>query len=82
MAAVLPDVLEDIRHLQALREGHRQALQPGAMPRDRRRIFAKQLREHVADHAGDVVAIIVQIGAAAAARAGSPWTGIAACRST
>ena len=54
---VLPDVLEDIGHLQPLAEGDRQGEQFVATVVHFRRIIAKELREHLADHPGDVVTI-------------------------
>ena len=59
---VLPDVLEDIGHLQALSEGDRQGEQLVATVVHFGRVVAEQLREHLTDHPGDVVAIPVDLG--------------------
>jgi len=56
MAAVLPHVLQDVGHLQPLRERHGQALQRGPAAGNDRRVFAKQLGEHVAHDPRHVVA--------------------------
>ena len=60
-APILPHVFQNVRHLQPLGERHRQALQSRAAARDCGGIVAEELRQHVAHHARDVVAIIVQI---------------------
>ena len=63
-AAILPHILQDIGHLQALREGHGEPGKLRAILRNVRRVLAEQLRQHVADDPGHVIAIFVQIGAA------------------
>src|SRR5260370_30707382 len=60
-AAVLPHVLENVRHLKSLRKGRGDGAQRGAVTGDFRRIIAKQIREHFADNAGNVAAKVVQI---------------------
>ena len=60
-AAILPDILQDVGHLQALSEGHVQLVQGAAALADLRGVGAEQLREHLPDDAGDVVAIVVQV---------------------
>src|ERR1700679_2186454 len=67
-AAVLPDVLEDIRHLQTLRKRGSERAQTVAAAGYFGRIIAEQVREHLAHDPGDVVAIVVQI-----ARTGQPF---------
>ena len=60
-AAILPDILQDVGHLQALGEGDGELR---ACPRaavDGGRIGAEKFGEHLAHHAGDVVAIVVQV---------------------
>jgi hypothetical protein len=63
-AAILPYILQDIGHLQALREGHGEAGKLRAILRNVRRVLAEQLGQHVADDPGHVIAIFVQICAA------------------
>src|SRR6266853_4279520 len=60
-AAVLPDVLQDVRHLQPLREGYGETMQCRAPLRDTRRVAAKQLGEHFTHDTGDIVAVAVQV---------------------
>ena len=59
---VLPDVLQDVGHLQALAEGDGQGQQFLATVVHLGRVVAEELREHLADHPGDVVAIPVDLG--------------------
>ena len=62
-ASVLPHILQDIGHLQTLRERHGEVSGARAILRRSRGILAKQLREHLADHARHVIAVLVEIGA-------------------
>src|SRR6267143_5299742 len=59
--AVLPDVLQYVRHLQPLCEGCGEIMQRRAPLRDGRRVSAKQLGEHFTHDAGDIVAVAVQV---------------------
>ena len=59
---VVPDVLENVGHLQALAERHGELQQLLAMAVDFRRVVAEQLGEHLADDAGNVIAIAVEVG--------------------
>ena len=61
-AAVVPYILEDVGHLQPLAERHRQPQQRFAVRVDLGGIVAEQLGEHLADHAGDVVAVAIEVG--------------------
>ena len=67
-APVVPYILEDVGHLQPLPEGHGQREQFVATFVDVGRVVAEQLGEHLADHAGDMVAIAIQVGAGRASR--------------
>ena len=60
-APVFPHVLQNVGHLQALAEPHGMAQQRLAMAIDGGRIVAEQLRQHLADDACDVVAVVVQL---------------------
>src|ERR1700688_882986 len=60
-AAVLPNVLENIRHLKSLRKGRGDGGQRGAVAGDFRRIVAEKIGEHFAHDAGNVVAIVIQV---------------------
>src|SRR5260370_32713089 len=60
-AAVLPDVLQDVRHLQPLCEGYGETMQCRAPLRDARRVAAKQLGEHFTHDTRDIVAVAVQV---------------------
>ncbi len=60
-AAILPDILEDVGHLQALRKGWREARQCGAMLFNIGRVGAEKFSEHLTDDAGDVVAVTVEV---------------------
>src|SRR5260370_19853908 len=59
--AVLPDVLQYVRHLQPLCEGCGEILQRRAPLRDNRRVAAKQLGEHFTHETADLVAVAVQV---------------------
>ena len=54
---VVPDVLQDVRHLQPLAERDGEAHQRLALLRDLRTMQAEELRAHLAHDAGDEVAI-------------------------
>ena len=60
-AAVLPDVLQDVRHLQPLCEGYGETVQCRAPLRDARRVATEQLGEHFTHDTGDIVAVAVQV---------------------
>ena len=66
-AAILPDILQDVGHLQALREGHGQLVQRAALAGDVCGVAAEQLRQHLPHDTRHVVAVVVQV-----ARAGQP----------
>ena len=58
---VVPDVLQDVRHLQALTERHRQAQHDLALRLELRAMQAEKLRAHLADDTGDVVAVLREL---------------------
>src|SRR5271156_957835 len=60
-AAILPHVLENVRHLQPLRKRGRDGGQGGTVPGNLRRIIAKQFSEHFSDHTCNVVTIVIQV---------------------
>ncbi len=60
-APVFPDVLENVGHLQTLSERDRQRKQFVPIAIDSFRMGAKELRQHLADHARDVVAVAVEV---------------------
>src|SRR5690606_23726501 len=55
-ASIVPDILQDVRHLQALPERDRKPHEPLAMPLEIRAAQQEELGEHLADDACDVVA--------------------------
>src|SRR6185312_1266054 len=57
---VLPEILEDVDHLQTLPEGNAERAHSPAVGRDRGRVVAEQFGERFADHAGHVVAVLIQ----------------------
>ena len=59
---LVPPILEDVGHLQPLAEGDGQREQLVATFVDLGRVITEQLGEHLADHAGDMVAIAIQVG--------------------
>src|SRR4029077_2162756 len=60
-APVLPDVLQDVRHLQPLCERYGETVQCRAPLRDAGRVVAEQLGEHFTHDTGDIVAVAVQV---------------------
>ena len=54
-----PDILQDVGHLQALAERHREAHELVAVPSDRGRVLAEEPRQHLADDAGDVITVTI-----------------------
>src|SRR5205814_803501 len=63
-AAVLPEILQDVGHLQPLRERHGELGERVVPGGDRRGIGAEELGEHLAHDAGDVVAVAVEVARA------------------
>src|SRR6185436_20056879 len=58
---VVPDVLQDVRHLQTLTERYGQAQHDFAFRGDFGAMQSEQLGAHLADDAGNVVAILVEV---------------------
>src|SRR5436309_5699260 len=54
-AAVFPHILEDVGHLQALRERDVELVHRGTLTGDLRRIPAEQLRQHLSHDTGNVI---------------------------
>ena len=63
-AAILPEILEDVGHLQPLRERHGELGERVVPGGDRRGIGAEELGEHLAHDARDVVAVAVEVARA------------------
>ncbi len=59
-APVIPDVFEDVGHLQPLAKTNRQLHQLFPMTRHGRRVQTEQLRQHLAHHACHVIAVTTQ----------------------
>ena len=60
--AVLPDVLEDVGHLQTLSKRHRKLLQLRPLDIDFAGVGAEKLGQHLADHAGHVITVTIHLG--------------------
>ncbi len=58
---VLPDILQNIRHLQALAERHGQPHHRLAMFFDLARVIAEKLGQHFSHHAGHVIAVAIEL---------------------
>jgi hypothetical protein len=58
---VVPNVLQDVRHLQALAERHRQPQHDFALRLELRAMQAEKLRAHLADDTGDVIAVLREL---------------------
>ncbi len=61
IVVILPLVLEDIGHLQALAEGNRQAHQRLALADQGRIVIKQQLSEHFTHHTRHAVAVAIQV---------------------
>src|SRR5690606_24947012 len=56
-ASIVPDILQDIGHLQALTERDRKLHHALTVTFELRAVEQEELRQHLSDDAGDVVAV-------------------------